>query len=304
MDEELKESLEDEQLKQMDDMENFTPPIEDVPIEEEKKEEEIPPSQEKKEEEIPPAEEKKEEPPKQEEKKEEEQKEEQLSEIDTIKKENEELRKTIENVMRDMGASRQPKPKTSEEVKAEEEAAKGKGPVILPFFKKEEDIDNAFKSVESANRFMTSVVATAVEVIGKQIPTIASRIADQQISLKMAAKEFFDNNKDLLPYKEYCGFITSKIASENPNLTIGELMEKVATGTREALRLKALTGDGSPLNVGGDNKGNAGGNPPQGQGQRKGPALPPTGGGGRKVGAPQKSALESELADMIAATEL
>lgn len=297
MDEELKENLEDEQLKQMDDMENFTPPVEDPPIpDEEKKEEEPTPAEEKKEEEPPKQEEKKEE------EKQEEKKEEQLSDIEILKRENEELRKTIENVMRDMGASRQPKPKTPEEVKAEEEATKGKGPVILPFFKKEEDIDNAFKSVENANRFMTSVVATAVEVIGKQIPTIASRIADQQISLKMAAKEFFDNNKDLLPYKEYCGFITSKIASENPNLTVGELMEKVATGTREALRLKALTGDGSPLNVGGDNKGNAGGNPPQGQ--RKGPALPPSGGGGRKSGAPQKNALESELAAMIAATEL
>lgn len=282
--EEDKVVLEDDQLKQMGDMNGDVPPTEELTIEE-------PPVEEPPIEDLPIEEPPIEEPPKEEPPKEEDP-------LEALKKENESLRSTIEQVMRDMGAPPKPKEKTPEEIKAEEEANKNRGPIVLPFFKKDEDIDNAFKSVESANRFMTSVVATAVEVIGKQIPTIASRIADQQITLKMATKEFFDNNSDLLKYKEYCGFIANKLASDNPDWTISKLMEEVGTKTREALRIK---GQISSPNISANNdSGNAGGNPPSVR--RKGPALPPTGGGGRKGGATQLSGMEKELQDMIKAT--
>lgn len=291
--EEDKVVLEDDQLKQMGDMNGDVlqePPVEDIPAIDEPPKEDTS-IEEPQNTEEPPIEDKGEEPPKVEDKGEEDP-------LEALKKENESLRSTIEQVMRDMGAPPKPKEKTPEEIKAEEEANKNRGPVILPFFKKDEDIDNAFKTVDSANRFMTSVVATAVEVIGKQIPTIASRIADQQITLKMATKEFFDNNSDLLKYKEYCGFIANKLASDNPDWTISKLMEEVGTKTREALRIK---GQISSPNISANNdSGNVGGNPPSVR--RKGPALPPTGGGGRKGGATQLSGMEKELQDMIKAT--
>lgn len=213
-------------------------------------------------------------------------------EITRLKRENEEFRNQLLAQARDAITPKpvappagQPAPETR------------RGPSILPFFKEDKDIDAAFKDVESANTFMTKVVSTAVEFVARNMPAAIERIAEQQISTRMAIKEFYDNNKDLEPYKEYCGYITNKVVAENPNINLGDLLEKVAVESRKALKLAVQAGEPIiPAGVppGNDNVGGAGRGP-----ARKGPALPPVAGGGRKSGPPPLSGLEKEIADII-----
>ena len=273
------------------------PPKEELPKEEPPKVEppkvEEPPKKEEPPKVEPPkVEPPKEEPPKVEPPKVEPPKEE--DELAKIKRENEELRKTILEAVKPPVVKEVPK--TPEQKAAEEEANKNRAPIVLPFFKEENDIDEAFKTVESANKFMTGVVATAVEFVTRQIPTLVTRVSDQQVNTRLAIKEFYDNNKDLLPYREYCGFITNKVTAEHPEFTIGQVFEEVSKQTRQALKLASAAGENLPGGGGGQDNGGAGGVAPKG----KGPALPPSSGGGGRRGAPPKlEGVEKEIADLI-----
>lgn len=216
-------------------------------------------------------------------------------ELTRIRRENEELRKSLLEAAKDIVTPKQPPPLTPEQQAAQAEAAKNRQPIVLPFFKEDKDIDAAFKDVDSANKFMTGIVATAVEFVSRQIPTLVTRVSDQQVTTRMAVNEFYKENKDLLPYKEYCGFITNKVTAEHPDYTLTQVFEEVNKQTRAALKLAAISGEQIPGAPAGQDNGGAGGGAPKG----KGPALPPAGGGGRRSGPPSLTGVEKEINDLI-----
>ena len=138
----------------------------------------------------------------------------------------------------------------------------------------------------------------AVEYMSRNLPPVVERLSSQSVNTRLAVNEFYSNNPDLFPYKEYCGFLTNKILAEEPNITLGSLFEKLGKEARTALKLVVAAGGEVP--AGGDpNNTGAAGSPPAGAGG-PGPALPPAGaGGGRKTGPPALEGVEKEIADMM-----
>lgn len=217
-----------------------------------------------------------------------------------LARENEELRAQLLT----MATTAVPKPAeapspTPEQIAAAEAERKARGPVIFPFFKKDEEIDAAFKDAGSANRFMTGVVAVAVEMIAQNMPQTIQRISNRQVTTQLAIKEFYEKNQDLSPYKQFCGFVTNQVASEKPEITLGELFKEVASRTRTALKLAASAGGtGVPVEASSGNTASPAGAAPTGT--NPGPALPPAGGGGgRKTGPAPLSGLEKEIAEVL-----
>lgn len=193
-----------------------------------------------------------------------------------------------------------PAPGTQPSQPTQPAAAPTRGAAVIPFFAKNEDIDESFKDAQSANMLMTKVVAMAVEYMSRNLPPVVERLSSQSVNTRLAVNEFYTNNPDLFPYKEYCGFLTNKIIAEDPNITLGNLFEKLGKDARAALKLVAAAGGTVPAGGDPNNIAGAAGSPPAGAGG-PGPALPPAGagGGGRKSGPPALEGVEKEIADMM-----
>jgi len=172
------------------------------------------------------------------------------------------------------------------------------GPVVVPFVRDEAALDEVFKTAGNFNQFMTNVVGFAVQSVYKSIPQMIQRVADQQVSLRMAAKEFYDNNKDLTPYKDYVGVVTNELVAKNPDWNLAKVIEEVGTEVRKRLKLLKKAGGGvlppQPSGPGPTPRNDppAGGSPS--------PGLPGSAGGGRRAGGEgQLSALQREINELL-----
>jgi len=61
-----------------------------------------------------------------------------------------------------------------------------------------------------------------------------------QKTLKELSDKFYNDNKDLQPFKKVVGVVFEEIASQNPKLPYTEVLGKVGVETRKRLELKPL----------------------------------------------------------------
>lgn len=115
------------------------------------------------------------------------------------------------------------------------------------------------------------------ETILRDIPSVATAVARQQYSMMTTIKDFYTDNKDLVPYQHVVGAVANEVAAKEPSLSIVDALNKTAVEVRRRLGLKkaAIT-----------------------QPDRQ-PAFPRGGkGGSRKPGAPVLTGLKAEIAAM------
>lgn len=165
-----------------------------------------------------------------------EQKEVELSEIDRIKKENEELKKHLEEIAERVIAPK-PKPQTEQEVAASKAEQERQARQILKFLPNDETFDEVMKDSNNFNALLTTVVNTAVERSLRLMPQIATQLVDQQITLKTVVNDFYTDNKDLVPHKKYVGFVSDEIASQHPDWGIVQILQETEKEVRNRLRL-------------------------------------------------------------------
>lgn len=158
----------------------------------------------------------------------------QETELERYKRENEELRKHLEEIA-DKVFTPKPQPKMTPE--EEQEAAKKAANQVLPFLKSDEVFDEALKSAHNFNALLTSVVNTAVERSLRIMPQIASQIADSQITLKTSVENFYRDNQDLIPHKKYVGYVANEIAAQHPEWTLLQVLQETEKEARTRLRL-------------------------------------------------------------------
>ena len=220
------------------------------------------------------------------------------SEVETLRKQVTELRDSLAAVAKGFVTPTAVKAGAAPAPGEQPPAPVRKGPAIIPFFKEEKEIDEAFKNVENTNITLSKVVHVAVEALARNIPEVISRVSTQQVGTQLAIQEFYRNNEDLTPYREFCGFLSNKIAAEKPDITFGELLGELAVEARKVLKL-APAGEIVPPGGAGD-RGGAGVPPPTKPGS--GPALPPATPGGRRSGPPSLQGLEKEIDEMLKVT--
>jgi len=132
--------------------------------------------------------------------------------------------------------------------KAEEEKKKkAEQPVSLEEqdFIGDLDLDDLVRDKASFNKLLNSVYSKGVndskriatEGVLNSIPEIVKHNLTILTTLKEASDKFYDENKDLVPFKRVVAAVFEEIASKNPDKKYSELMELTAPEARKRLEL-------------------------------------------------------------------
>jgi hypothetical protein len=192
----------------------------------------------------------------------------------------------------------QPTPEQqAEQQRQQQEAAKQ----VLGFLPDEETFDAVLKDHNAFNALLTSVARTAVEQSLRLMPSVASQIVNQQVSMTTAVRDFYTDNADLEPHKQYVGFVSNEVTSAHPDWNLTQVLQETEKVVRERLRLARRAENAPPP------PNNAGAPPQNGQqpSARTVPANPgfvPGGGGARRGPAATDGNLsgqEKQILDII-----
>ena len=144
--------------------------------------------------------------------------------------ENEKLRSQIEEL------HKKDEPKVEEKPEPEFEAVK--------FVDDDYDMDDLIRSPKILNEVLNKVYKAGMDNSRKSqedtlrgIPEIVKVNVATQRSLKKLADNFWEDNKDLKPFRKVAATIYEEIASENPDWTVSKVFEKVGDETRNRLEL-------------------------------------------------------------------
>lgn len=157
-------------------------------------------------------------------------------ELTKLRKETETLRKTIDELSA---------PKSVEEPKPAEPAAPAEPVVEEVDFIGDADVDELTRDPVVLNKLLNKVFAqgvdTARKVLGegilRSIPDTVRANVNAVIALKETSKKFYDDNKDLAPFKKVVSAVFEEIAAENPDKNYNEILEDVEKETRKRLEL-------------------------------------------------------------------
>lgn len=110
-------------------------------------------------------------------------------------------------------------------------------PKVHKFFEKDEEVDEALKTVEGVNGMLSKVVDRAQEQILSIVPQIVAQISNYMISQRFAANDFYQANPDLSANKAFVGMVADEVAAAHPDWDMFKVMEGLADEVRSRLRL-------------------------------------------------------------------
>ena len=113
-------------------------------------------------------------------------------------------------------------------------------------FISDEQFDEITTSKEAFNKFLNTfyqkTISDSRQILGegvlRSIPDVLRTNFQQMIALHEMRKEFYSNNKDLIPYAKVVASTMEEVAAKNPDKSYDELMNEVATETRKKLNLQ------------------------------------------------------------------
>lgn len=161
---------------------------------------------------------------------------------DRLTRENEALRGRIE----DMSGVHTKAPGTS----APKTAAPATEPPISEYdFLGDKDLDELTRDPKEFNKLLNEIYAKAVkdtkgtmtEGVLRSIPDIVKTNVFAITELKKASDKFYDDNKDLVPFKRVVSAVFEEVAAAKPDKKYDELLGEVATETRTRLELHKKT---------------------------------------------------------------
>ena len=140
-------------------------------------------------------------------------------------------------------------------------------------FVSDEDFEDVITSSEKFNEVLLKVYKKGREDSLRDIPKAAARTVQRQIEIQELRKQFWEENKDLEPFKKYVLFKTQEIENANPGKPVKEILKMISETVRKDLDIVRSATDAEKIRQeGADRK------------KRKKPpfANPPKGGRGRK----------------------
>ena len=121
------------------------------------------------------------------------------------------------------------------------------------------DIDDVVSDPKALNQLLNNVHRKALERarlelkqssenVVRSIPDIVRNVTMLTTRLKKISDDFYNENKDLVPWKKTVGAVMEELISENPDKTYKELLPQVASEVRRRVGLyrEATRQDGPP----------------------------------------------------------
>jgi len=173
-------------------------------------------------------------------------------ELDRIKRENEELRKRVD----DLSAPKEPEPKPEPKEEPKPEPKPEKLEIEEVDFLGGVDVDDLTRDPAELNKLLNKVytqgIDSARKVLGENIlrslPEIVKNNVATVISLRKASEDFYEANEDLKPFKRVVSAVFEEVAANNPDKRMEEILEDVEKESRKRLELykKAINPNQSP----------------------------------------------------------
>jgi hypothetical protein len=215
------------------------------------------------------------------------------TELDRIKKENEDFRKQLSDMAERVAAAPQQPKLTPEQKAAADEARKKLPPQIIKFIPDEESFDEVMKTADGFNTLLTGVFNAAVQHSLRLMPQVATQLVDSQITLRSTAQEFYQANPDLIPHKKYVGFVANELAAQHADWDLPTLLQNAEKEVRGRLKLAPVVP--GAVNTGVQtNTGNT-------RTVQDNPGFVPSGGGGRRgtASSDKLTGTEKDIVDLI-----
>jgi hypothetical protein len=158
-------------------------------------------------------------------------------ELARTKKENEELRTKLADKV--VIPKEEPPPKVPEP----------DAPIEEQDFVKDVDLDDITRDPSAFNKLLNKIYTQAVQSVRGEVkkskeetiqvlPAIISSNMELQKTLKEMSDNFYEENKDLKPFKKVVGVVFEEIANQDPKVPYNEVLRKVGEETRKRLELK------------------------------------------------------------------
>lgn len=218
----------------------------------------------------------------------------QKTELELLKEENAKLLAQMNEIA---GRVVAPKPveKTPEQVRLEEEHQKQQAKQVLAFLPSEEVFDEVLKNKDNFNALLTGVVNAAVERSLRLMPQLATQIVDQKVTMTNIVRDFYTDNKDLVPYKQFVGYTTNEVAAQHPDWTLTQILEETEKVVRDRLKMGRVAEAAAEVNTQQQTQGQTGNVRTAGNN----PGFVPGGGGGRRGTTSSDGNLSAEAKDIM-----
>lgn len=116
-------------------------------------------------------------------------------------------------------------------------------------FVKDVDLDEVTREPSAFNKLLNSIYKKAVETVRGEVrkskeetiqvlPSIISSNMELQKTLKDLSDKFYEENKDLKPFRKVVGVVFDEISGQDPKAPFTEVLRKVGDETRKRLELK------------------------------------------------------------------
>jgi hypothetical protein len=102
-------------------------------------------------------------------------------------------------------------------------------------FMTDEEADQLIDNPKILNKILNKVFQAGREAALREVPSIASSVAQQQLTMKERADAFWDNNKDLKSFKDFTALVANQVQTEHQDWTLDQIFEETAKVARTRL---------------------------------------------------------------------
>ena len=102
----------------------------------------------------------------------------------------------------------------------------------------DDDIEELASTKEGLNKLLNAVRTTTMQEMAVVLPSLAASLVKQRSTLEKSVDQFYEDNKDLAPHKEYVGMIAQQIQSKYPGVNNETLFKLTEKTVRKNLKLK------------------------------------------------------------------
>jgi len=158
------------------------------------------------------------------------------------REQNEKLLKQLNDLA--AGVQAPPPPKVDAEGKPIPEAPVPAADIV--FVADEATYDKVLTNAASFNALLNEVKRKTIEETLLSVPRLAVNLVNQQMTMRLAAEEFYKINTDLAQHRSFIAFVTNETAAKHPEYDLKTLLEKTAEEARSRLGILAGSTGGTP----------------------------------------------------------
>lgn len=105
----------------------------------------------------------------------------------------------------------------------------------------DEELDQMIDKPEVVREALNRVRLATLNEAGRILPDIIRQEVNMQVTVGRLVTDFYDSNRDLIPYADYVSHVMRGEEQKNPNKSYREIFETVAQESRKKLGLKKIT---------------------------------------------------------------